>query len=106
MIIFFTVSIRKNFQSAGRFVVVFRSRSISDFDVALAGPAILARARQLGIELRSSGTRTGPLSDTEIDQLGLRALKTRLSNLAGREVNFMIFGDVGAAASRAPSVTL
>ena len=76
----------------------------SDFDIALASPAILNRARQLGIGLRSGGTRTGPLTNAQINQLGLGGLRSNLQNSAGREVNFMIFGDAAQAAARAPSI--
>ena len=82
----------------------FDAGRVSDFDIALAGPDILARARQLGIGLRSGGTRTGPLTGAQIQQLGLGPLRNSLSQSAGRPVNFMVFGDAGAAAARAPSV--
>ena len=84
----------KNFRTGKAF------DAASDFDIALAGSSILARAKQLGIGLRSGGTRTGPLTDTQINQLGLGGLRSNLQNSAGREVNFIIFGD----AARAPSI--
>jgi hypothetical protein len=40
---------------------VFDVERVSDFDIALASPDFLQRAKQLGIGLRSGGIRTGPL---------------------------------------------
>ncbi|WP_397458672.1 hypothetical protein AB3464_00500 [Pseudomonas asplenii] len=92
----------KNFRTGQAFDV----RRISDFDVALAGPTILEKAESLGIGLRSGGRRTGPLAARDLKRLGLNGLADRLSRQAGREVNFMIFGSVALATSRAPSVIL
>lgn len=79
---------------------------VSDFDVALADPALLARAQELGIGLRSGGTRTGPLSARDLRALGLRDLASQMGQQAGREVNFMIYNNPATAAQRAPSVVL
>jgi Domain of unknown function (DUF4157) len=76
----------------------------SDFDIALASPTLLDRAKSLGIRLRSGGARTGPLTAAQIDQLGLRGVHAELSKIAGRPVNFMIFGDAAVAAARSPSL--
>ncbi len=90
----------KNFRTGK----AFDAGKVSDFDIALAGPDIFARARQLGIRLRSSGTRTGPLTGTQIQQLGLGPLRNSLSQSAKRPVKFMVFSDAKAAAAKAPSV--
>jgi RHS repeat-associated protein len=67
----------------------------SDFDVALAGAAIYAKAEEAGL---TKGGRTGPLSDEDIATMGLGALRAKMSRLAGgREVNFMIFESEEAA---------
>ena len=79
---------------------------VSDFDIALASPELLQRAQSLGIGLRSSGTRTGPLSARDLQALGLGDLAKELGGQAGREVNFMIYGSSTAATSRAPSIVL
>ncbi|MBD9634374.1 hypothetical protein [Pseudomonas sp. PDM19] len=79
---------------------------MSDFDIALAGPELLQRAQSLGIGLRSGGTRTGPLSARDLQALGLKDLASKLSEQAGREVNFMIYDSAATAASRAPSLVL
>jgi filamentous hemagglutinin len=85
---------------------VFDVGRVSDFDIALAGSGIFNRAKALGIALRSGGTRTGPLTKSQIERLGLKPLRDLLSRLAGRDVNFMIFEDAATAAARAPSVPI
>lgn len=86
--------------------VAFDVGRISDFDVAIADPAILARAEELGIGLRSGGIRTGPLSPYHLDQLGLTDLSSQLASQAGREVNFMVYRSVEAAMQRSPSIII
>lgn len=78
----------------------------SDYDVALAGPEILAQAKNAGIALRSNGTRTGPLKGADLRKLGLDSLAADLSASTGRPVNFMIYGSVEGATSRAPSIII
>jgi RHS repeat-associated protein len=63
----------------------------SDFDVAVVGAELLAKAKELGIALRGRGTRTGPLKQKELETLGLDELAKRLSRQAGRKVSFMIY---------------
>ena len=78
----------------------------SDFDVALSGSDLLERAEELGIGLRSGGTRTGPLEYEELAELGLDELADSLSEQAGREVNFMIFENATDAINRSPSIVV
>ena len=63
----------------------------SDFDVALVAKELLTKAKDLGIELRGQGMRTGPLGSEALKALGLDELAQRLSQQAGRQVNFMIY---------------
>lgn len=79
---------------------------VSDFDVALAEPSLLAKAQGAGIGLRSDGTRTGPLSARDLRLLGLRDLSNQLSQQAGRDVNFMIYSNAAVAMQQAPSIVL
>jgi RHS repeat-associated protein len=79
---------------------------VSDYDIALASPSLLDRARELGIGLRSGGTRTGPLTAPELEQLGLSGVAGDLSQMAGRPVNFMVFQSAEVAMSRSPSIVL
>lgn len=64
------------------------------------------RAKELGIGLRSGGTRTGPLSSADLEKIGLAELAARLSGLAGRPVNFMVFDSIARALSRGPSIVV
>lgn len=63
----------------------------SDFDIAVVGGNLLAKAKELGIELRGKSTRTGPLGAQALKALGLDKLAQKLSQQAGRPVNFMIY---------------
>jgi filamentous hemagglutinin len=71
----------------------------SDFDLALAGSTLFERARALGLKAKD-GTRIGPLSDAQLDALGLLDLRNELSQLAGRVVRFMLFNDQASALKR------
>jgi hypothetical protein len=74
----------------------------SDFDIALAGQTLFDKARALGLKVKD-GTRIGPLSPQDLENLGLLGLRDQLGSLAGRTVNFMLFDSIGAALKR-PSV--
>jgi hypothetical protein len=76
---------------------------VSDYDIALASPALLDRAKSLGIPLRSGGTRTGPLAAHELKALGIDSVARDLTREAGRPVKFMVFGSPADAIVRAPS---
>lgn len=78
----------------------------SDFDVALTGEGLLARAKKAGIPLRSGGTRTGPLKGADLQKMGLAELRESLTDGANREVNFMIYRSVQDATSRSPSIVV
>jgi RHS repeat-associated protein len=99
---------RAAFQGSSVTGVSFRSGrsfgSHSDYDVALGGDAVFARAKELGIPLRGGGTRTGPLKGAHLDALGLTGLRNQLTGMAGREVNFMIYGNIDNAMARSPSL--
>lgn len=77
---------------------------VNDFDIALASPTLLQRAKDLGIPLRSQGTRSAPLEPAHLEKLGLSDVASQLSGQAGRPVNFMIYGTTDAAVSRVPSI--
>ncbi|MEV0204291.1 RHS repeat-associated core domain-containing protein [Streptomyces sp. NPDC050788] len=78
----------------------------SDFDVALTGADILARAKKAGIPLRSSGTRTRPLKGADLEKMGLAGLREGLTKSMGRDVNFMVYGSLEGAVGRSPSIVL
>jgi filamentous hemagglutinin len=79
---------------------------VSDFDIALASPDLFERAQDLGIEIRGGGIRTAPLEKTDLVELGLYDLREKLSGLAGRDVNFMIYKSIEAATNRSPSIVV
>jgi RHS repeat-associated protein len=79
---------------------------LSDFDVAIASPTAMARARELGIAMRSGGTRTGPLIRTQPELLGLREVIDEMSSQVGRPVRFMLYESLDAAIARAPSIVV
>ncbi|HEV8650181.1 MAG TPA: hypothetical protein VG276_12415 [Actinomycetes bacterium] len=76
----------------------------SDFDVALGGRSLFERARSIGVDLRSGGTRTAPLTGAQLDALGLKRLGNELARLTGRPVGFMVYQSIEAAAVRRPSI--
>jgi hypothetical protein len=74
----------------------------SDYDIAIASPSLMDAARDNDVGLRSQGTRTGPLRDEQLRQLGLIDLRNDLQRMAGgREVHFMGYTDAQAAVDRA-----
>jgi filamentous hemagglutinin len=77
---------------------------VSDFDIALSGNSLFRAAKDAGIGLRSSGTRTGPLNERALRQLGLFDFATQMTSQAGRPVNFMIYKSTEAAVQRTPSI--
>jgi hypothetical protein len=77
---------------------------LSDFDVAIASPSLLQRAKELGIGVRSQGSRTGPLSREELKLLGLSALRDSLSLSNGRRVEFMIYESMDKLVTKAPTI--
>jgi hypothetical protein len=78
----------------------------NDYDLAIADPDLLARAKALGIGLRGGGTRTGELTDAQAEQLGLSDIQEQLTQQGGRKVTFMIYQDEDAVASRGAYIVL
>src|SRR5262245_53256143 len=79
---------------------------VSDFDIGIASSKLLDKAKELGVRLRSGGSRTGELTSSQIKKLGLADLQKQLSMQAGRHVNFMLFRSVKDAAEKAPSIVV
>jgi hypothetical protein len=79
---------------------------VSDYDIALAGRDIFSAAEDAGIGLRGGGIRTGPLNPSDLEQLGLTHLRTTLSEIAGRPVNFMIYNSIESAIAKGPSIVV
>jgi hypothetical protein len=81
----------------------------SDYDIAIESPSLVDAAKQNGVGTRSGGTRTGPLSRSELRDLGLLDLRNDLSKMAGgRKVDFMAYQDGQFAVDRAsgPSISM
>jgi hypothetical protein len=74
--------------------VAFDLGRTSDFDIALAGEGIFGAARGAGIGVRQGGIRTGPLDAAELQQLGLSDLRATMTEIAGRNVEFMIYRSI------------
>ena len=84
----------------------FDANRVSDYDIALASPSLLDRAGELGIGLRSGGTRTGPLTADQLKELNLSDVANQLSQMTGRPVNFMVYESADAAMARSPSLVV
>ncbi|MEM1256408.1 MAG: SpvB/TcaC N-terminal domain-containing protein [Cyanobacteria bacterium P01_H01_bin.21] len=78
----------------------------SDFDIGLASPSLLDSARNIGVDIKGTGTRTAVLNSAQIEALGLSDLQAKLSQQANRPVNFKIFRDANAVRNRGPSVRM
>lgn len=76
---------------------------ISDYDVALVSPSLMQRAAELGIPLRSGGTRTRSLRREELEDFGLRGLGANILRETERDVSFMIYSSRHVVTSRGPS---
>ena len=78
----------------------------SDYDMAIVSPRLLQRAQELGIPLRGSGTRTGPLTEDQLGILGLKDVLKQLGTKSGRDVGFVIFRSKVEMDLRGPNLPL
>jgi filamentous hemagglutinin len=76
----------------------------SDYDIAVSGDSIYRAAQERGIEFRSDGVSTGPLTDADLRALGLDGIVGDASGEAGRKVNIMIYRTMDEATDRKPSI--
>jgi uncharacterized protein YukE len=72
----------------------------SDFDIAVVDPTLVDRAEALGVRLRRNPPRTPPLTEAQLERLGLLDLVTELSASSGREVHLMVFRDLQQSLQR------
>jgi hypothetical protein len=80
---------------------------VSDFDIALAGDDIWAVVQDLRVPLFKNPVRTaGPVWTSNLRKMGLHDLQTELSELAKRDVGFMVYRDMGEALGRRASIPL
>ena len=75
----------------------------SDWDMAVASPNLFAKAKSIGVEIRGKGTRTEPLTDEQLAELGLFKLKQQLNQTVGRDVGIMIYKTSQDAKERNPN---
>ena len=78
----------------------------SDYDLGLASSELFARAKALGIRLRSGKQRTGPLNLTQLKALGLYLLASEMTRESGRKVSIMIYDSPVTAAARQPIIII
>jgi RHS repeat-associated protein len=79
---------------------------LSDLDVGIASKSLFDAAKKAGIQLRGGGTRTGVLTNKQLDQLGLTGLRDRLRDQAGRPVSFMVYKSTDDALSRPSTIIM
>jgi hypothetical protein len=82
----------------------FDEGRVSDYDIAISGDSINRAARENGVQFRGDGVSTGPLSERDLDRLGLDRIVEDASVETRREVHVMIFRTIGEAADRKPTI--
>lgn len=78
----------------------------SDIDLAVVDRDLFAKAQELGLRLRDSGTRTGPLKPLGLRDLGLQDLARELTDIAGHKVSFMIYRTMDDVLARGPAIVV
>lgn len=75
----------------------------SDYDIALVDKKLFEQANTRLVKERGTDGRTEPLTDEQVNSVGLKRMQRDLSRMAGgRDVNFMVFADSTAAKGRTP----
>jgi hypothetical protein len=97
------------FQGSSVTGIRFRTRELvgdnpNDYDVAVCDPDLYNAAKDIGVGLRNDPARTGPLSEDQATELGLRDLQVELSGQAGRQVNIVLYEDPRAALQFRPGI--
>jgi hypothetical protein len=82
----------------------FDEGRVSDYDIAISGDSVNQAAHENGVQFRGDGVSTGPLSERDLDRLGLDGILDDASAETGREVNIMIFRTIEEAAGRKPTI--
>jgi hypothetical protein len=84
----------------------FDAGRVSDLDVALVSPSLFQRAKDLGIEMRSGGHRTGLLDADALGALGLWNLAQSLRTQVGRKTSIMIYDSPESLDARGPTLPI
>lgn len=82
----------------------FDEGRVSDYDIAISGDSDNRAAHENGVQFRGDGVSTGPLTERDLDRLGLDDIVDEASTEAGREVHVMIFRTIEEAAGRKPTI--
>ncbi|MFG1992007.1 hypothetical protein ACGFJ7_18710 [Actinoplanes sp. NPDC048988] len=82
----------------------FDEGRISDYDIAISGDSVNRAAHENGVPFRGDGVSTGPLTERELDRLGLDGVVEDASSETGREVHVMIFRTIEEAVGRKPTI--
>ena len=82
----------------------FDEGRVSDYDIAISGDSVNRAAHENGVRFRGDGVSTGPLSERDLDRLGLDGIVEDASAGTGREVHVMIFRTIEEAAGRKPTI--
>jgi len=82
----------------------FDEGRVSDYDIAISGDSVNLAAHENGVQFRGDGVSTGPLSERDLDRLGLDGIVDDASAETGREVHVMIFRTIEEAAGRKPTI--
>jgi filamentous hemagglutinin len=82
----------------------FDDGRVSDYDIAISGDSVNRAAHENGVPFRGDGVSTGPLSERDLDRLGLDGILDDASAETGREVHVMIFRTIEEAAGRKPTI--
>jgi hypothetical protein len=82
----------------------FDDDRVSDYDIAISGDSVNRAAHENGVQFRGDGVSTGPLSERDLDRLGLDGIVDEASAETGREVHVMIFRTIEEAAGRKPTI--
>lgn len=82
----------------------FDEGRVSDYDIAISGDSIYQAARENGVHFRGDGVSTGPLSERDLDRLGLDGILEDASAETRREVHVMVFRTIEEAAGRKPTI--
>lgn len=72
---------------------------ISDYDIAIINDDLYLASLNSGFKVKTMPDRIGPLKDEQVRLLGLSDLQGRLSQQAGRPVEFMLYDNLGDALS-------
>ena len=82
----------------------FDEGRVSDYDIAISGDSVNQAAPETGGPFRGDGLSTGPLSERDLDRLGLDGILDDASAETGREVHIMIVPTIEEAAGRKPTI--